>query len=194
MHSTCLHRRVLPRPLTTLLIAVVCLVFAAFAQAAPPAALQGRIVYVDDGDTVVLLTAANDQVKVRLASIDAPESSHTKKERGRIGQPFSANAKRHLEQLVKGRSVNAQCHDIDRYGRSVCTLAVGRGMDVNREMVRAGWAWAYTASGGRYMRDPDLPQLQAQAQAARRGLWAGSNPVPPWEWRRQCWQAGSCPQ
>ncbi|ABM96921.1 thermonuclease family protein [Methylibium petroleiphilum] len=193
MQSNSPFTNFLSRPLATILIAFLAVFFAAYAHAAQASAMQGKVVYVDDGDTVVLLTAANEQVKIRLASIDAPESSHTNKERGRIGQPFSDNAKRYLEQLVKGQTVDAQCHDVDRYSRHVCTLTVGR-VEVNREMVRAGWAWANTASGGRYLRDAGLPQLQAQAQGARQGLWAGSNPVPPWEWRRQCWESGNCPQ
>lgn len=193
MKSNATLNNCLSRPLVTILFAFLAVFFAAFAHAAQPSAMQGKVVYVDDGDTVVLLTAANEQVKIRLASIDAPESSHTNKERGRVGQPFSENSKRYLEQFVKGRAIDAQCHDVDRYSRHVCTL-IAQGVDANKEMVRAGWAWANTASGGRYLRDPELPQLQALAQAARRGLWAGAAPVPPWDWRRQCWESGNCPQ
>ena len=28
-------------------------------------------------------------------------------------------------------------------------------------------------------------QIEAQAKAARRGLWADENPEPPWDWRRR---------
>ena len=165
---------------------------AATSSAAPHGDLRGKIVDVDDGDTVVLLTASNDQVKIRLASIDAPESSHTNKESGRIGQPFSENSKRHLEQLVKGKTVDAKCPDVDRYGRTVCELFVN-GASANVDMVRSGWAWANMASHGRYLRDRSLVQLQEGAQKARAGLWAGSKPIAPWEWRRECWEQGNCP-
>ena len=30
-----------------------------------------------------------------------------------------------------------------------------------------------------------LYAVQAEARAARRGLWRDTNPVPPWEWRRK---------
>lgn len=153
---------------------------------------QLKVVYVDDGDTIVGLNASNQQIKVRLASIDAPESSHTNKERGRVGQPFSENAKRHLEALVKGRTIDVSCVDADRYGRIVCDLFV-QGKSVNAELVRAGWAWANTASNGRYLRDRSFLQLQADAQKARAGLWAGADPVAPWDWRKQCWERGACP-
>ena len=36
--------------------------------------LEGRVVGVHDGDTVTLLIEGNQQVKIRLAQIDAPES------------------------------------------------------------------------------------------------------------------------
>jgi len=42
-----------------------------------------RCVVVSDGDTIKLLTAARQQIRVRIAFIDAPEK----------GQPFSQRAK-----------------------------------------------------------------------------------------------------
>jgi micrococcal nuclease len=153
---------------------------------------RGRIVYVDDGDTVVALTASNEQVKVRLASIDAPESSHTNKEAGRVGQPFAEGSKRFLESLVKGKVVDLKCPDTDRYGRAVCDLLVD-GESVDREMVRQGWAWANEAANGRYLRDSQMPGLESAARREHRGLWAGANPVAPWEWRKKCWEQGVCP-
>lgn len=37
------------------------------------ATLAGRVVSVADGDTVAVLDSANQQFKIRLAGIDAPE-------------------------------------------------------------------------------------------------------------------------
>ena len=157
-----------------------------------PLEFRGRVVYVDDGDTVIVLNGSNEQVKVRLASIDAPELSHANHEAGRIGQPYADGSKRFLVGLVKGKAVDLKCPDTDRYGRSVCDLFVD-GLSVDREMVRQGWAWANEAAGGRYMRDAQVPGLEAEARRERRGLWAGEHPVPPWEWRRRCWEQGVCP-
>jgi hypothetical protein len=33
-------------------------------------------------------------------------------------------------------------------------------------------------------KDIMLAQLEAEARAAKRGLWADAHPVPPWEWRK----------
>jgi micrococcal nuclease len=163
-------------------------------QAAPSNQVAGKVIYVDDGDTVIVLLADNSKLKVRLASIDAPEVSHTNHETGRIGQPYSDNSKRFLESLVHGRQVIADCPEQDKYGRSICTLTVG-GVNVNAEMVRNGWAWANTANSGRYLRDRTFVGLQEEARLARKGLWQGRQPVEPWEWRHVCWESNgtSCP-
>jgi hypothetical protein len=56
------------------------------------------------------------------------------------------------------------------------------GRDLSQALVQAGYAWHDT----RYAPyDKRLAQLQAEAQAAQRGLWADANPVPPWEWRQR---------
>lgn len=161
------------------------------AVAAGAADVQGRVVYVDDGDTVVMLLADKSQMKVRLASIDAPESSHTNKEKGRVGQPYSENSKQYLAKLVKGLDVTARCFEKDRYERDVCELFVG-GESANKQMVMAGMAWANQSSGGRYLRDKSLMKHEEAARAARLGLWKGAAPVPPWEWRKVCWGEGRC--
>ena len=163
------------------------------AWAKPVETVVGKVVYVDDGDTVVLLDDRNVQRKIRLSSIDAPETSHTKKERGRIGQPFSDPSGRFLASMVKGKEVVAHCFEADRYGRDVCELFVG-GESVNRAMVKSGWAWANLSSRGRYLRDKSLLSLEASARAGRVGLWVGLDPLPPWEWRDLCWKQGQCAQ
>lgn len=152
----------------------------------------GKVVYVDDGDTLVLLVAGRTQMKIRLSSIDAPESSHTNKGTGRIGQPYSDNSGKYLTSLVKGKQVDAHCFEADLYERDVCELFVN-GRSVNKEMVAQGWAWANTAAHGRYLRDKTLPDLEAKARSKHTGLWVGINPVAPWEWRDACWKQGKCP-
>lgn len=158
-----------------------------------PFDIDGKVVYADDGDTVVLLTSGNEQLKVRLSSIDAPESSHTQHETGRIGQPYSDNSKQYLAALVKGKNVRAHCFESDKYERNVCELFVD-GRSVNQAMVQAGWAWANRSARGRYLRDKSLIAIEAQARATHEGLWAGKNPVEPWAWRDLCWKQGMCAQ
>lgn len=161
---------------------------------AAPVRQNGTVVHVADGDTVTVLIAGNQQLTVRLASIDAPEEDHEDKARGKIGQPYSAKSKQYLSSLVKGKSVEALCFESDKYGRSVCEI-FSDGQSVNRAMVASGWAWANQSARGRYLRDKTLPALEATARQNRAGLWAGkSPPTAPWEWRDVCWKQGRCAQ
>jgi hypothetical protein len=62
---------------------------------------------------------------------------------------------------------------------------------VNAVLVKQGTAWMYRP----YAKDRSLYRLEAQAKAAKRGLWAlpKAERVPPWAWRRsgRAYQRGS---
>ena len=132
--------------------------------------IEGRVVGVHDGDTITLLMTDHQQVKVRLAQIDAPE----------IGQAFGQRSKQALSDLVFNKSIEVKKETIDKYGRTVGTLFLD-GIDVNAEMIRRGAAWVYR----KYAKDQLLFQLETQAKQEKRGLWnlPESERIPPWEWR-----------
>lgn len=150
--------------------------------------LSGTVEHVLDGDTLRLDARARRERMVRLASVDAPEGSTP----GRPGQPFAQASKRMLADLAQGRRVTAACYETDAYGRDICDVSLADGISLNREMVRAGMAWANMEGRGKYLRDPVLPALQQDARAARRGLWAQDAPMAPWQWRHACWRKGQC--
>ncbi len=143
-------------------------------QSPPPAGRSAnshlwRVVGVHDGDTITCLDENNQQQKVRLAEIDAPE----------IGQDFGKVSRDAMAGMVFGKTVEVVDEGKDRYGRWIGHVYVN-GMDVNRQMVATGNAWHYAA----YSKDQSLADLQAQAQAQKLGLWAQPNPTPPWEFRK----------
>jgi endonuclease YncB( thermonuclease family) len=140
---------------------VLCLVGDAIAE-------TGKVVGVHDGDSITVLASGNEQIKVRLEGIDAPE----------LKQPFSQSAKEALSSLVFGKAVNFERLKKDRYGRTIAVIFVGQ-TKVNLELVKQGFAWRYDA----YSQDPVLLDAQNSAKAAKRGLRADPSPVPPWEWR-----------
>lgn len=152
----------------------------------PPAAGSFVVVeHVLDGDTVIV---RGSKQPIRLASIDAPEKSHGY---GRPGQPYSVQSSNWLTQQLEGKpGVTMRCVDEDRYGRRVCNF-YRDGEHVNKAAVLAGVAWANT-SNARYLRDKTVLTAQEQARAARRGIWAEPAPVPPWLWRRECWEKHVC--
>ncbi|MEN4920497.1 thermonuclease family protein [Achromobacter spanius] len=150
--------------------------------------LTGTIVNVADGDTVTL-RAPDGQRRIRMDSIDAPEEGHGPEQ---PGQPDAEAARKHLSGLVAGKALTAQCYEQDQYGRDVCALILDDGRSANRLQVEAGYAWAYTARKGDYLRDKAMPELQRQAKEAGRGLWARPNATQPWKWRYDCWRQRQC--
>ena len=128
-----------------------------------------KVVAVYDGDTVTCLDENNQQQKIRLAEIDAPEAK----------QDFGKASREQLASMVFGRDVYVVDSGRDRYGRWIGHLYVD-GIDVNRQMVATGMAWHYAD----YSKDKSLATVQAQAQAQRLGLWSQPNPIPPWEFRK----------
>jgi micrococcal nuclease len=131
----------------------------------------GRVVGVSDGDTITILDDRKQQIKVRLAEIDTPESA----------QPYGTRAKQQLSHLVFAKTVWVKVQDIDRYGRTVGRVYAGD-IDVNAEMVRIGAAWVYR----KYASDQKLYALEKQARQNKAGLWdlPEAQQVPPWEWRK----------
>lgn len=139
------------------------------AGALPSFACTGRVVGVTDGDTIKVL-CGRTELRVRLAQIDAPERN----------QAFGSRAKEVLSDLVFDREVRLDLGSKDRYGRDIATVWRGR-LDINREMVRLGFAWAYR----KYLEDLSLLDDEAAARAAGRGLWRDADPVAPWDFRRR---------
>lgn len=131
--------------------------------------ITGYVVGVADGDTLTILVDGHEQIKVRLAEIDAPEKS----------QPFGQHSKQSLSDLCFDKDAVLQKTATDRYGRTVAKVTCA-GIYANGEQIRAGLAWAYR----KYLRDQSLLGLESDAREAKRGLWIDSEPVPPWEFRK----------
>ncbi|SFI39605.1 thermonuclease family protein [Nitrosomonas sp. Nm34] len=148
------------------LLYLVLLPFSAIAQE-----YIGRVVGVSDGDTITILDDQKQQIRVRLAEIDTPESA----------QPYGTRAKQELSRIVFGKTVIVKVKDTDRYGRKVGRVYIDD-IDVNAEMVKIGAAWVYR----KYARDQNLYALEKQARKKRVGLWRlpEAQQVPPWEWRK----------
>jgi endonuclease YncB( thermonuclease family) len=150
--------------------------------------LQGRVVSVADGDTFTILANGRTQ-RIRMASIDAPE---TGKGNQQPGQPYGQASRRALADLVAGKNLTLQCFERDRYERAICDVPLSQGGTANQSQVRNGMAWANMEKRGQFLRDKSMPDLQQQAQRQGRGLWADADPVEPWVWRYQCWRQKQC--
>ena len=130
--------------------------------------LVGRVVKVSDGDTITVLDSSKTQHKIRLQGIDAPEKS----------QAYGDAAQRYLAGLVAGQEVRVAWNKRDKYNRILGTVYIKRA-EVNLAMLRAGYAWHYK----KFDSTPAYAQAESEARAARRGLWAGLDPIPPEQFR-----------
>lgn len=152
------------------------------------AAEQCLVVGITDGDSLTARCGAPgsyEQVKVRLAGIDAPERK----------QAFGARSKEALSDIAHHKAARLDCVKADRYGRRVCNVWVApdsnptgpQTLDAGLAMVTVGMAWWYRA----YSRE-QTPEARGQfefaefeAKARKVGLWRDVDPLAPWEWRKQ---------
>lgn len=140
-------------------------------------ALFCLVVGISDGDTLTARCPTQDaahpyqQVKVRLAGIDAPERR----------QAYGERSRQHLAGLCFQQEARITVRTTDRYGRSVADVEC-KGQDAGMELVRAGMAWHYRQYGKQHMH---LAGIEADARARRAGLWVDREPVAPWEFRRK---------
>lgn len=131
--------------------------------------LTGKVVKVTDGDTITVLVDIR-QIKIRLNEIDAPEH----------GQEFGQKSKDALADLVFEKEVRVVTHGEDRYGRTIGDVFVGQ-TSVNEKLVEDGWAWNFL----KYSKSQRLADLEKEARESKKGLWAGNNPIAPWDYRAE---------
>lgn len=152
------------------LSAIAALAFATGGAAVAQERVAGRAQIID-GDSFEIGSKG-----VRLFGVDAPEGrqscTRSNGSSWRCGEAAAAE----LRRLVGSRDVVCTRRDEDTYGRIVAVCRVGN-VDLGAALVRAGLAVAYR----RY--SDDYVDEERQAQAARRGLWAGQF-VAPEEYRR----------
>jgi endonuclease YncB( thermonuclease family) len=160
-----------------LALALAALVLAAAAAAAPatrdlPPTVFGGMARVTDGDTIRI-----GHTRVRLAVADAPE-------RGQMcdlrGKPWACGdaATAMLQAIIADRPVTCRHSGKASYTRVVAMCEAG-GVNLSVAMVERGMAVVER----RFLREwPDLaPALrvaEAEARAARRGLWAAQVQTP----------------
>lgn len=133
-----------------------------------PMTITGTVVAIADGDTITVLVGT-EQYKIRLDAIDCPEKK----------QAYGQKAKEFISGLVFSKTVSVEISGMDRYGRYLGVVTVA-GVDVNRSMIRNGYAWHYK----QYSKDMELDELEALARSERLGLWKDDNPIPPWDFRK----------
>jgi endonuclease YncB( thermonuclease family) len=129
---------------------------------------------VIDGDTLEIAGR-----HVRLEGIDAPESGQTCGRRLIGSWRCGSAAADALAKLVAKRRVSCESRGNDKYDRMLGICFVD-GRDINAEMVREGFAWAFVKYSQTYVKQ------EAEARVARVGIWQG-DAEPAWVYREKRW-------
>ncbi len=136
----------------------------------------GQVVEVIDGNTLTYLHDG-DREHIRLYGIDCPE----------LAQEYGKEARQAAANWALGKTITVKAWGLDKYGHTVGIVILPDGTNLNHELVSAGLAWW----DRRFPNETRLAELEAEARAARRGLWAGVDPIPPWEFRERPKSRGS---
>ena len=155
---------------------IIALILAAASCTSFADQIQGKVIKVTDGDTVNVLTSDHETHKIRLSGIDAPEKK----------QAFGNRSKQALAQLIDGKIITVDYNKLDKYQREVGKVTFN-GKDVNLRQIKLGLAWHYK----KYEKEQDVEDRSVYANAeylAQRdklGLWFDTNPIAPWDYRKQ---------
>jgi endonuclease YncB( thermonuclease family) len=131
--------------------------------------MSGRVIRVDNGNTVTIVDANNVQHTVRLQDIQAPG----------INRPEGVKAWNRLQELVAGRHVTIEYPPQTGYWSPTGRVYLGD-EDVNLKQIQEGMA-RYRPSGtpADKKREERYRQAQQRAMVKRKGVWYELSPAQP---------------
>ncbi|NJM98755.1 MAG: nuclease [Phormidesmis sp. RL_2_1] len=136
---------------------------------------------VYDGDTF-RVSDGNQEIKVRLCGIDAPEED----------QALGVESRNHLRALIaqgNGRII-LNSTDTDQYGRTIAEAFIPTDngeeeIHLNSQMVADGMAYVYPQYVGSCPNGTRMETAEAEAQKQAIGVWANPSLEKPWDYRRR---------
>lgn len=144
-------------------------------QSERPATYQATIERVIDGDTVHLRGSVLGTKKVRLLSIDAPETNY----QGKKQSPHGEQATQHLQSLLPAGTqvtIVTDYETTDDYGRLLAHIKKGN-ININQQMLSDGYAVSYFLyPNQKYFQS--YQQAYAKARKQQRGIWNAKDPLP----------------
>ena len=133
-----------------------------------------EVLSIGDGDTLTV-TEGIQRIKVRLACIDAPETSQS---------PYGITARQALRSLLPvGSDVTLRSKATDRYGRTVAEV-IRNSTNINQSLVEKGNAFVYW----QYIKGCDrqtYSRLETYARLGGIGVWSVPGGIQrPWDYRK----------
>lgn len=169
----------------------VIIAFGLFACNPNSRANQYSVARVSDGDTLTVVDATGNNIKVRFACVDAPEIAHTKAEKfskksvDKDQFKWGNQAQMRVEQLLKqkGDRVTLTVTDTDRYGRKISEVRLSDRTFIQEVLVREGLALVYRPYLKNCPSATVVEQAETEAKNQRRGIWSDAKFVEPWAYR-----------
>jgi endonuclease YncB( thermonuclease family) len=152
--------------------------------------LEGMVLQVTDGCNLTI-NSHGTEISVRLYGIDAPVMANVDKLHGWLRQPgqphareaFMALANKVLHQSVRIEIIAITSSMQPPHHQAVAIVLLD-GRDINREMLAEGWGWVLLKDLDRLHLD-EYVAAEHHARTKKLGLWAKTNPLPPWEFRKR---------
>ena len=150
--------------ITTLILATLLSCAISF-SAQPP--FTATCTHVIDGDSFVV-TLNGEEVMIELAFIDAPET----------GQPWGTEAQTFLADTIEGKDVSIR--PVSKIsGNTVVAEVLVNHESLQSQILDGGHAWHDTLHDDH----ENLVLAEMIARSSKKGLWADTDPTPPWQWR-----------
>nr|WP_306264918.1 thermonuclease family protein [Pararhizobium sp. IMCC3301] len=131
---------------------------------------------ISDGDTIEI----GSQV-IRLHGIDTPETGQRCALPNGKTWPCGKAALEYVKELVADTQVRCTGNEFDEYSRLLAICETGEGLEINRNLVDVGLAWAFVRFSDDYVAQ------ERDARAKKIGVWQYETDAP-WKFREARWQ------
>ncbi len=135
---------------------------------------SGTVLAVYDGDTIKVRFVDGSEGRVRLIGVDAAELDDSREQVHLSAQLAKRFSSFHLYQ--KRISLSYDQTPIDKHGRILAYVWLGRGMLYNEFIIREGFASAFFAFPFRRDYQALFREAQEEAREQGRGLWMKGEP------------------
>lgn len=183
------------------LAAVIVQAALTWKKPSPPPGFEA-VTKVFDGDTIEVRRGGRLE-KVRLLGIDTPETVDPRRPVQCFGRDASRRTKQLLSRMYVRLETDPAAGEHDKYHRLLRYVWRQDGLLVNESLIRDGYALEYTYRTTAYRHQAEFKMAEAEARAARRGLWSpqtcngntkrpagvvGGGMLPVWQQQRANWK------
>ena len=129
----------------------------------------GKVMNIIDGNTFEIVDDYDEVTKFMLSEVDCPE----------LGQELGDEARAFSEETILKKKVEVTVKGKDMWGNKLVVIKLKNGTLLHEELIEEGLAWASQKATS------NIAELQDRAKTDKRGIWAMTEPTPPWIYRRQ---------